>query len=99
MKKLTYKQFISQSQNADGSYTDVYQNIDLFVKISAPSIRSIEAGLVNVESVNAYIPTMIIEKPNTQKDQLVIDGETYQINYARKIGKEWEINAEVLAGD
>jgi hypothetical protein len=99
MKPIIYKQFLSQREEADGSYFDLYQNLYLFVKVTAPSIRSVETGLANIESQNVYIPVQVIEKPNTQKDQIIIDDETYHINYARKVGKEWEINVEVLYGD
>ena len=98
-KHINYKQFVSQSQNTDGTYTDVFQDIAIFVKISAPSIKSIEAGITNIESMNLYIPTKIISKPNTQKDRIIFNGEIYRINYARKVGDEWEVNAEVLYGD
>ena len=99
MKPIIYKQFLSQREEEDGSYLDLYQNLYLFAKVTAPSIRSVEAGLVNIESQNVYIPVQIVEKSNTQKDQIIIDDETYHINYARKVGKEWEINVEVLYGD
>ena len=98
-KPITYRQFLSQSQNSDGSYSDLTQDIDVFVKVSAPSIKSIEAGIANIESMNIYLPAKIVSKPNTQKDRIIFDGETYQINYARKVGDEWEINVEVLYGD
>ncbi len=49
--------------------------------------------------MNIYLPAKIVSKPNTQKDRIIFDGETYQINYARKVGDEWEINVEVLYGD
>jgi len=100
MKKyIDYKQFLSQSQNADGTYTDVFQDVHVFVKVSAPSIKNVEAGITNIESVNIYLPVKIISKPNTQKDRIILNGETYRINYARKVGDEWEVNMEVLYGD
>ena len=100
MKRLiVYRQFASQSKNTDGTYTDVYQDITLYVKVSTPNIKTIEAGLANVDGVNFYIPRVVLAKPNIQKDQIMFDGETYRINYARKVGDEWEINAEVLYGD
>lgn len=100
MKKLIdYRRFLSQTSNGDGTYSDSYEDITLFVKISAPSIKSIEAGITNIESMNLYLPAKIISRPNTQKDRIIFNSETYQINYARKVGDEWEINMEVLYGD